>query len=64
MKVVDDIQYWLTDTICKYCGSDSVVKLKTGKSRCAEETCTDKDNVIKTLDNYVYANGRNIVKGK
>ena len=64
MIVVDDIQYWLTDTICKYCGSDSVVKYKTGSSRCLEETCTDKDDVVNTLNNYVYANGRNIVKGK
>tara|TARA_B100000029_G_scaffold338112_1_gene330342 strand:- start:17 stop:208 length:192 start_codon:yes stop_codon:yes gene_type:complete len=61
---VDDVEYWQTYTICKYCGSDEVVKYNTGKSRCAETTCTDKDDVIKTLDNYVYANGRNIVKGK
>ena len=59
MIVVDDIQYWLTNTICKYCGSDSVVKYKTGKSKCKEEACVHKDQVIKTLDNYVYSNGRN-----
>tara|TARA_R100001591_G_scaffold71279_1_gene79678 strand:+ start:715 stop:909 length:195 start_codon:yes stop_codon:yes gene_type:complete len=64
MIVVDNVGYWLTNTICKYCGSDEVVTYKTGNSRCAEETCTEKDNVVKTLDNYVYANGRNIVKGK